>query len=349
MYYKNYTILTIVTFVTLTIALNLSHNSNSVLAERIIQKIPIEFYPTELALNEKNGHIYLNDRVTPSILVFDGKTYSLIQNISVVDPTLDSKNSTTLEQSEDFYSAIYGDKPQKIFYNPLNGKIYVGFKGDSIRNATEIDEKSVKTMEQWPGGELKSMAFDTKHGKVYAVIGNFVYISDSNLNNLTLWKPNGAQIPALDVDYSIPNGKIYVLSKDLMIFDSNTNQSLKNITLEETRDLVTNPNNGKVYVSALKQYSDQNSTVAIVDGTSDAIVNEIPAYQFGDFVVNTNNNDFYYQSGGGEYVWIIDGKTNTLKEKLYHAGMPAAFDPTNNHLYTLGSEGDNALIKVIGK
>jgi YVTN family beta-propeller protein len=124
------------------------------------------------------------------------------------------------------------------------------------------------------------------------------------------------------------------------VFDANTNQYVSSIPVSATSSnfLAVNPNTNKVYVTD----GGASGGVAVIDGSTNAVIKTIPtAGSGGQVVVNPNTNTIFAGRGNGQAIDLIDGSSDSVSTTITPPTSIAylAVNPNTNTLYALGLGG----------
>jgi YVTN family beta-propeller protein len=131
--------------------------------------------------------------------------------------------------------------------------------------------------------------------------------------------------------------KIYVsnqYSNNVSVIDGANNTVINTIPVAKPSDIKANPSTNMIYVASYQSYS-----VSVIDGKTDTVVstisNVVRPWGLG---VNPNTNLIYVAGfGNGNYVYVINGTTNTITQKIPFAynEIPhqPAVNPKTNMIY----------------
>lgn len=137
------------------------------------------------------------------------------------------------------------------------------------------------------------------------------------------------QIPMHDTTNPNTN-KIYVSnqqSNTVSVINGSTNNVIKTIPVNNPTDIKANPVTNMIYVGSFESHS-----VSVIDGSTDTIVNTVsnigPVWGLG---INPDTNLIYAADyGNGNGIYVINGTTNTVAQKIPFAGNEIAHQPAIN-------------------
>jgi YVTN family beta-propeller protein len=302
--------------------------------------IPVGAVPVGIAYNPDNGDIYVTNAGSHSLSVISGETNNLVATILVgripyavaYDPVnnhlyvanlgANTVSVINVATKSVITTIPVGKQPSSIIYDPTNHNVYVvnyGSKNISVINGSNkvVTNISVST-------NPIDIAYNQDNGGIYVANAgaNNVSVINSATNNLITNIPVGKNPTA--VAYNPANNKIYVANKEsgtISVIDGVTNIVSKTINVEPLPlGLAVNLNTNKIYVTHTKSNSTEKTNVhssnltTVINGYDDK-QNPITLKSRPErAVVSLRNNLIYVTNPDSNYVSVIDGNTNQLKE-----------------------------------
>jgi len=210
--------------------------------------------------------------------------------------------------------------PDKVSYNPSNGKIYV-LQGLFRNNFAQI-----------PGIEEK--------GKITIVSDK----SNSVVGNTSIGFGRGE----LKFNYSPIDKKIFVLNEgfgnmngskgQVLIIDANNNTLINTIKVGVLPNIISfNPTNDQIYVG-----NQESMSISVISSKNETLSKDIPLEGIPTNIqYNPFDNNTYITTGLSNFLYIINSK-NQIIDKIALEGIPNDFviNPINNKIYITNSYPD---------
>ena len=297
--------------------------ASPLLAQQLLNNIPVGVNPWHIAVNTATNKIYVANEDGPSISVIDGAT----------------NNTTTI---------ALGNIPEGVAVNPVTNKIYVAVINVGVvvidgatNNTTIIND---------PHGLTPiNIAINTVTNRVYAVNINSanVTVIDGSGNQILDDVPVGTR-PQFIALNPVTN-KIYVANyhdqggNTVTVIDGATDSTSTVTTGQGPNALAVNSVTNLIYVTTL------DGTVTVIDGATNQTTTVNVGIDPTDVGVNSVTNKIYVADfGGGIYgdIRVIDGATNNTTTLTDGAGPnQLAVDEVHNQIYF--ADYENATIHVV--
>ena len=310
---------------------------HTALADSVTNTISTPGSPWRAAFDPNNGKIYVTEPNSNTVAEVDGSTNSISGTISVSSPfaiafnPIDSKiyvtnyvqsTLTVIDPSTNTITATIPISttgfvgPNTITINSANGEVYVGTVEGAVYAINPVSRVIDATIHMPGSTGVGGMAFDLSNGKIYATLPQ-----------------------------NMPGDQVVVI-------DSSTNTIVHNILVDPAPFEVTvNSNNGLIYVAS------EHAAVDIISDTTNTVVGRItppvaphPLSPHG-ITFNPDNGNIYVTGITGylpgDYVFIIDGSSNTVIGSPIPVGGTAediVYDTLNNNMYVPNWSSNNVSV-----
>ena len=327
--------------------------------------------PAGITYDPQNGFLYVGTINSNSVYVINGATNSLV---------------TTIQTPPADYN------PMSIAYDPVNGILYDSAEtGVAVTiNPTTNQISGTYDVQGFPADAL----YDGLNGNIYvnSIVQGSVYVMSSTTDKVvaTIWP--GDPYYKLPIAYGSSmaldpnNGNIYITNPDMSmvsIIDGATNQITNKIVFPSDANntavpdgIVYDSSNGKLYVTLVNCNTSVagaltigdgtvnlcgrfgnavSSNVAVIDPSTNIIVNRIKVGVFPEGAVyNPNNNNIYIATyNGTASIQVIDASRNIQSStidlgsynNLYISSM--TFDPANGNVYAYAGGASPPSVLVI--
>jgi len=237
-----------------------------------------------------------------------------------------------------------------LAYNPVNRRTYLG--GDESDRLIIFDSTCIGPVGSVRvGPAVHAVCVDSLTNSIYCTNYSFdsVTIVDANSGTLLgrLWS-GGIKPSALYFDPYF--NKVYCGNRDgwVLVIDAATRQPLATLgTPREPFAFAGDPSTGQVYIGCT--YTD---IVAVLDGSSDSIVAQIPLENGDVTAVLFNSADgLVYAANDNDRVYIIDPAQDRVIDSIAVNGVPCGLSPNSLHnkLYVpcLDYGGDKQYMMVV--
>jgi YVTN family beta-propeller protein len=221
----------------------------------------------------------------------------------------------------------------------LVATLILGAAGSNVHALTIVNFIPVGNYPSW-------VAIDSSNNRLYVTNyeGSSVSVVDPTTNQVVATIPVGNNPRTIAIDPNLSRGYVTNAgSGTLSVIDLGTNTFIKDISFPEVSTPVpwhatVNPALEKVYVT-LNQPGGQPGDVAVIDETTDEIVDDLPTGNAPlDVVVNPQNNRLYVGVGNPTSVYVFDGNTDAQLAIILTGDLNAlpdrmALNSTTNRLY----------------
>jgi YVTN family beta-propeller protein len=282
--------------------------------------------PEGVAFDASNGDVYVAVPRSNSIIVIDGRTNLVADNITV------------------------GYQPVNVAYDSSNGYLYVANGFDD--HVSVIDGSTNSVVANVSTGIFPTaVAVDSINGDVYVTQYTPFRASKVLVVNRTTNKiSTNVTVPTIafadGIVFDSVNGNIYVSSTVSNLVSVIAGGSLtltpKAITgLDGPSWMAFDPANGCIYVA------ESNDTVAVINGTSNAVVASIVSIKDPAGLAYDPSNEYVYvTASGSNSVSGIDGESNKIVQNITVGRGPidVVADPINGNLYVSNAESGSLSI-----
>ncbi len=300
----------------------LMHN---VFADSVMTTIPVGAKPVGVGVNQNTNMVYVTNHDSNTVSVIDGSTNAVVKTIPVG------------------YSLVA--------VNPITNEIYVD---NSYNNVTVIDgtTNNVTTTIQIPVG---GGAVNVNTNKIYesSCCGNSVVsVIDGSTNVVTDTISAGTELSG-SIAVNPNTNMIYASTvcvgcgknTSVLVIDGATNNVVTKIAIPFVwQSLGINPNTNKIYAAS-------GSNVYVIDGSTNQITTTIYGIIGGKpaIAVNSNTDMIYVADSKNNLVNVIDGKTNSVVNKIAVGTSPfdVGINQNTNKIYVVNS-GDNTVSVIDG-
>ncbi len=349
----------------------------SIVAQTLVDTIPVGGYPDAVAANSITNKIYVANQSSGNVTVIDGITDSTVTVNAGVDPWSAAVNATTNKvyvtnycgrdpYCEDPTGTVtvvdgatngtatvdVGTRPIAVAVNPVTNTIYV--VNVTSNNVTVIDGMTLLTKTVMVGSEPEAVAVNPVTNKIY--VANYCG-NDPICRNGTVTAIDGVTLSTTTIAVgSFPDAvavnsvtnKIYVANDSgnigtVTVIDGVTNQTTTVNVGNTPLSLAVNSVTNKIYVA-----NELSDNVTVIDGaTNNATMVDVGFFPY-QVVVNTVTNKIYVSIVSDGTVTVIDGATNgTTVLKIGSAPRPLAVNQVTDRIY-LGNQGDNTVSVIDG-
>ena len=318
----------------------ISHNA---FAAQMIATISVGTAPTGVGINPTTNEIYVANSGSSSISVIDGATNNIISTIPIESQARD------------------------VSVNPVTNMIYV-VEGKQeiavINGATHTLQQTLTLQCQCDSGSYaEGVAVDPRTNIVYATVHStehFGTVYDAGGSVVFINGTTNAQIGEVDVvgwtrgvAINEFTNKVYFTAYaapytnyNFIYAMDNSKNSVSKISLPNNPGHVaTNPLTNMVYAAET-----QDGKVAVIDGSTDTLLKEIPV-RSGPFgvAVNPNTNIIFVANNGNNTVSIMNGSSNQLLQTISVGASPNLIDvnPRTNRIY-VANENSNTVSVIQG-
>jgi YVTN family beta-propeller protein len=311
----------------------------------IVANVSVGLAPSAAAYDSINGCVYVDNDGSNNVSVINGSTYKVVANIPV------------------------GNGPMDIRFDPGNGDIYT--PNWFSNNTTVISGLTNKVIANIPvGTEPNGAGYDPGNGDVY--VDNWVTSNVSVISGATNKVVANIAIGAYPwyMAYAPSNGGMYIADNggdsvseiSTLLGLGNTSPYYRAIGVDgnvssTVLNVGVNPasvgydhDNGDFYVS-----NAGSGNVSVISGSTDRVVDTIPAgtYPFG-VVYDSSNGDVYVTNAASNNVSIISGLTDKVvaSAQVGSAPLGVAYDSGNGNLFVSNYGGNTVSVvsgsKVVG-
>jgi len=294
------------------------------------EKVSVGHRPMGIAVNPITNKVYVTNYDSGSISVIDGSTNKVVGNITV------------------------GVFPSEVAINSETNRVYVIHRGPPGSLVSILDGQSntvIDTIEI--GFDAIGLAVNPNTNKIYVSYWNYssegiIFVVDGFTNKVvdTIKNATGllAVNPVTNTIYSATGSSIYVI-------DGQTNKITDMVQLNGERviDLAVNSNTNKVYViywnhpptSDVGGAARATSSIFVMDGSNNIIVNTSLGFESGGIAANLNTNNAYVSHNdikSKSVILVIDGDSNIVlyKININNDFGRLAFNPGTNKLFIVG-------------
>jgi YVTN family beta-propeller protein len=294
-----------------------NHNTkvNSIGIEGGVPGIYVQSYPADVTINSKTNKIYVVNYYSNTVSIIDGKTNTVIGNISV------------------------GTSPQKIVVSSETDRVYI---------YNYVSPPTLYAIDGYTNKIVKNLTIPTPVNSM--VVGPFdiIYTTTPRSNEVTL-----IDGPTLQRVYSVPVGNATDSLSGITV-NPNTNEiyvvntgnpssksSRANVVVikgpmgfhggDEARieddipirwvsaadafwgkDIAVNPSTNMIYVTDWN-----HSLVNVINLTTDRIIKNVTVGKFPlGIAINPNTNKIYVQNIRSDTISVIDGNTNRVEASV---------------------------------
>ena len=277
--------------------------------------------PLGMAFDTSNGDLYVTMANSNSVVVINGATSLITDNITV------------------------GYNPLGVVYDPSNGFLYVvNGLDDRVSVINGATNKVVANITVGPNPT--SAAYDSWNGKVFVAqyspggITSKVIEVDTTTNTIV----NSVTIPGEAIitsglAFDPANGKIYAASYSaskggISVLDGTTDSIVGEVTgLKVPSGVAFDSANGCLYVS------EGTSMVAVINATTNTLVAHVSIAGGPSGLGYDSVNGYIYVADTSNSVSVIDGGSNTVIQNFSVGNAPkdVAFDSQGTRLFVSNS------------
>ena len=249
-----------------------------------------------IAANPATNKIYLAISNPGQVVVIDGKTQQAIKTIPIQP---------------------FG---HSVAVNPLTNRIYASGCSSGTCHIFVIDGKTDTIVTAIP---IASGSFIGIQGLAVNPVTDLIYASDADNGQYividgktnTVVNQVSVFIQPAGIAVNPKTNRIYIsdggFSSSVLVYDGATNAQVARVHVSSSGDgVATN-------FRLDRAYGVTSNTLAVIDGSTNQEITEVPTGQFPlDVDVNLANNKVYVTNGNDSTVTIIDGNTNQVLQTL---------------------------------
>ena len=295
-----------------------------------------------IAVNSNTNKIYVANGNGYSIQVIDGATTKIDANITT-SGNPGGGCATSFVALNPNSNLIYTDN-QGCTHWSYGGP---GWSAQSVSviNGTNNNVIAQVAISHGSGYPDDPIAVNPITNKIYALANGAyeVVVINGSTNQVTTNIP----VAGTDIVVNPQTNTIYVLGGNaIQVIDGTTDSIVKNFSWgkSSSKGIGINPNTNKIYVS------NNDYSISIINGTTDQLIVNIPSDTYGFVSVNPITNKIYVSdAGGGNYVTVLDGSTNTILNTIQVGQTPygIGINPNTNKIY-VGNSGSSTVSVIDG-
>ena len=297
-----------------------------------------------VAVNFNTNKVYVANGNGYSIQVIDGATNKITANITTSSDTSGNGGCvTSFVAINSHTNLIYADNQGCTHWS-------YGGPGWSSQTVVVINGTTNNVIASVPishGSDSPDpIAVNPITNKVYALANaewEVVVTNGTNQIATNISLPGQAS----DIAVNPQTNTIYVLDGNMIqVIDGTTDSIVKNFSWGKSsaEGIGVNPTTNTIYVS------NSDYSISIIDGRTDQLITSIPSDTYGFVSVNSITNRIYVSdAGGGNYVTVLDGSTNTIISTVQVGQNPygIGINPNANKIY-VGNSGSSTVSVIDG-
>jgi YVTN family beta-propeller protein len=320
----------------------------------IVGRIDVDGAPNDVAIHPTTNTIYVSSYYSDphtflpengTVSVINGATNSIVGKVSVNSvPTSIAIHPTT----NTIYVSSYEFDPRTPSL-PENGTVSVingTTTNGTITNGLELKDIHIP----FDAGPPQFIAVNPTTNTIYAISsGSNTFYALNSITN-TLVKVSRVDKGPQEIAVNPTTNTIYVASHDsstVSVINGATNSIVEKVSVNGSpTSIAIHPTTNTIYVSSYEFDPDtslpENGAVSVINGTTiSGSTNGLEPEEIAlgsrpnDVAVNPNTNTIYVAESDSNAVSIIEGKTNSIVEKVPVNGSPTsiAVNPTSNTIY----------------
>jgi DNA-binding beta-propeller fold protein YncE len=297
-------------------------------ADAVVATLNVGSGPTAMAVNTRNGDVYVAQSLAENVLVISGSSNNIVANVSgfdfprdlAFDPAngnvyvgaetnnLYVMNGSTGAITADITNVNYSDA---AVYDPGNGDLYLANGANNLVDVLQTSNDSlVATVKV--DGPTYALAYDPANGDIYAAqpLNSVVSVIQGSTN--THVKDITVPVGCKDLSYDSANGDIYVVGDfGIPVIQGSTNEVVANVTgltgFVPTA-VAFDSENSQVYIATYENapFPDQQGMVATINGTTNKVVANISAgNDVRSMAFDPVNGNVYLASYGLQRIYVI--------------------------------------------